>query len=344
MTPLAEAVARLPKAELHLHLEGSVRPETIRALAVRQGISLTTEKAAAHYQFTNFAGFIEAFKWVYGYLKTPADFALITKNLAEELIRQNVVYAEVIISAGVMLRFGQSVEANIAAIQEAAQGYRSKGLRIAWILDAARQFGAAEAKKVAEIAARLQSQGVIAFGLGGDELFAPTAAFRPAFDHARSEGLHVVAHAGEIGPPSVIRESIDLLGAERIGHGIALAHDPALADHLATRHIPIEVCLTSNLRTGALARQTQLPAPKLKHHPLPTLLEHGLTVTLGSDDPAIFHTTLLDEYSHAASLGLSSAKIARILEAGFSSAFLPPEEKRPLVEKFRAEARAIGIL
>jgi|ERR1700683_458839 len=344
MIALQEAVARLPKAELHVHLEGSVRPETIRAIASRRGLPITTEKAASHYDFTDFAGFIEAYKWVYGYLKTPGDFASITQDLAEELIRQNVVYAEVTISAGVMLRFAQNVEANMAAIQEAAQRYRARGLKLAWILDAARQFGGTQARQVAELAVKLRPLGVVAFGLGGDELGAPTADFRSAFELAQSEGLHVVAHAGEIGPPKIVQESIDMLGAERLGHAIALMRDAKLADHVATRRIPVEICMTSNLRTGALAVQTQNPKAKMKNHPLPKLLEHGITVTLGSDDPAIFGTSLLDEYANAISLGLSAGQIARIMEAGFSEAFLPPEEKRPLVEKFRAEARAVGIL
>lgn len=344
MIALADAVARLPKAELHVHLEGSVRPETIAAIASRHGLPMTAEKAAAHYEFEDFAGFIEAYKWVYGYLKTPSDFASITQDLAEELIRQNVVYAEVTISAGVMLRFAQNVEANMAAIQDAALRYRTKGLKMAWILDAARQFGGGQARKVAEVAVKLRPLGVVAFGLGGDELAAPTADFRSAFELAQSEGLHVVAHAGEIGPPKIVRESIDMLGAERLGHAIALAQDPALADHVATRRIPVEICLTSNLRTGALAKQTKNPKAKMKNHPLPKLLEHGITVTLGSDDPAIFKASLLEEYWNAISLGLTAGQIARILEAGFSGAFLPPEEKRPMVEKLRAEARALGIL
>src|ERR1700722_16978305 len=236
----------LPKAELHLHLEGSIRPETADELAERHGVTLTAADVAARYNYNSFAGFIEAFKWVTSFLCDPDDYALITRKLAEELVRQNVVYAEITISAGVMLRRMQNVEANFAAIRETSQIVSFNRLRSAWIFDAARQFGADSAKEVARWASKLQASGVVAFGMGGDEVSFPTANFRPAFDLARSEGLRIVCHAGEIGGPEYVREAIELLGAERIGHGIAVMNDPALAESLAMRRIVLENCPTSN--------------------------------------------------------------------------------------------------
>ncbi len=338
------ALAALPKAELHLHLEGSMTPETVALLAARHHIQLSAGAVKARYQYTDFLGFIDAFKWVTSYLQTPQDYALITHRLADELLLQKVIYAEVTISVGVMLKRMQDVEANFAAVREVGERYRAKGLRLAWIFDAARQFGAKAAMEVAHRAAKLQSAGVVAFGMGGDELSFPTADFRAAYDFARGEGLHVVAHAGEVGGPESVREAIDFLGAERIGHGIAVMHDAALADRLVTAHVPLENCPTSNLRTGALAKQTGKSDAGIKDHPLPKFLEKGLEVTLSTDDPAMFETNLLTEYSHAASLGLTPSQLSRLAETSFQTAFLPPEEKRALLETFRAGLKTSGLV
>jgi aminodeoxyfutalosine deaminase len=338
------ALAALPKAELHLHLEGSIAPDTVALLAERHGVQLSTEAVKARYQYTDFLGFIEAFKWVTSYLQTPQDYALITHRLADELLEQRVIYAEVTISVGVMLKRTQDVEANFAAIGEVGERYGAKGLRLGWIFDAARQFGSKAAMEVAHWAAKLQAAGVVAFGMGGDELAFPTADFRAVYDFARNEGLHVVVHAGEVGGPESVREALDSLAPERIGHGIAVMRDPALADRLATARIPLENCLTSNLRTGALAKQTGKPDAGIQNHPLPRFLEKGLEVTLSTDDPAMFETDLLTEYCYAASLGLTPLQLSRLAEASFQRAFLPPEEKRTLLEAFRAGLKASGLV
>ena len=334
-------VDSLPKAELHLHLEGSIRPDTAVELAARHGVKLKREDVVARYSYSDFLGFLEAFKWVTSYLREPEDYALITRHLAEELLRQNVGYAEVTISAGVMLRRTQRVDANLAAIQETAKSVPFSRLRLAWILDATRQFGPDAAVEVARCASQLQRFGVVAFGLGGDELAGPTVNFRPAFDLARGEGLRLVCHAGEVGGPELIRESIDLLNAERIGHGIAAIRDPALAEFLAARRVPLEICPTSNLCTGALAKQTGKADAALRDHPLAKFVKQGLTTTLSTDDPAMFHTDLLSEYSAAASLGLSSQQLVQLAEQSYSSSFLPPEDKRRMLDEFRAAAKSL---
>jgi aminodeoxyfutalosine deaminase len=330
----------LPKAELHLHLEGSIRPETAVELAERHDVKLTTADVAARYNYSNFAGFIEAFKWVTSFLRDPEDYALITRKLAEELVRQNVVYAEITISTGVMLRRMQNVEANFTAIREAAESVLFRRLRTGWIFDAARQFGPEPAMEVARCAAKLHRVGVIAFGMGGDELAFPTVNFRPAFDLARSEGLRLVCHAGEVGGPESVREAVEILGAERIGHGIGVMHDPALAESLANRRVVLENCISSNLCTGALAKQTGKTDASVADHPLAKLMALGSLVTLSTDDPGMFHTDLLTEYSHAASLGLSNAQLLQLAEQSFNAAFLPPIEKRQLLEDFRTAAKS----
>jgi aminodeoxyfutalosine deaminase len=337
-------VDALPKAELHLHLEGSIRPETAAELAGRHGTKITAEEVASRYQYSNFAGFIDVFKWITSFLRDPQDYALITRRLLEELLRQNVVYAEITISTGVMLRRMQNVEANFAAIRETSQIVSFNRLPTAWIFDAVRQFGADAAKEVARWAAKLHTSGVVAFGMGGDEISLPTANFRPAFDLARTEGLRIVCHAGEIGGPEYVREAVEMLGAERIGHGIAVMNDAALADSLAMRHIVLENCLTSNLCTGALAKQTGKPKASLGDHPLPKFLERGLAVSLSTDDPALFHTDLLTEYSRAATLGLSDKQLLQLAEQSFNAAFLPPLDKRKLYDDFHTAAKTAGLL
>jgi len=334
----------LPKAELHLHLEGSIRPPTAVELAARHGDQITQEEVEKRYQYSNFAGFIEAFKWVTSYLRGPDDYAVITRNLLDELVRQNVVYAEITIAAGVMLRRMQNVEANFTAIREAAESVLYRKIRTAWIFDVTRQFGPDAAVEVARWAAKLNRSGVVAFGMGGDELAFPTVNFRPAFDLARSEGLRIVCHAGEVGGPDSVREAVDLLGAERIGHGIAVMHDAALAKSLALRRVVLENCPSSNLATGALAKQTGKPDASLANHPLKQLLDGGSHVTLSTDDPAMFHTDLVTEYSRAASLGLSKDQLLQVAEESFNAAFLPPIEKRQLLDDFRGAAKSAGLL
>jgi adenosine deaminase/aminodeoxyfutalosine deaminase len=341
---LTSQLATLPKAELHLHLEGAISPETVIILAARHGASLSAETVATRFGYSNFNGFLEAFKWITSFLQTPEDYSLASHRLMDELVRQNVVYAEVTLSVGVMLRRKLDVEKIFAALLETAGRAREGGLQICWIFDAARQFGPAAAMEVATWAARLQMGGVVAFGMGGDELSVPARDFLAAYQFARAQGLHVVAHAGEVGGPLSVREVVEILGAERIGHGIAAALDPELANWLIARRIPLEVCPTSNLRTGALARQLAKAEVSMKDHPLHTLFERGVRVTLSTDDPAMFQTDLLAEYGHAVSLGFTPAEIARLAENSFQAAFLPPEEKRPLLEAFQSGAKSLGLV
>jgi aminodeoxyfutalosine deaminase len=338
-------VDSLPKAELHLHLEGGIRPETAVELAARHDVKISAEEVAKRYSYTNFLGFIETFKWVTSFLREPDDYRLIVQRLAEELVRQNVVYAEITISTGVMLRRMQNVEANFQVIVETANSVPFRKLRTAWIFDNARQWGADAAMEVARWAAKLQKSGVIAFGMGGDELAFPTVNFRPAFDHARNAGLRIVCHAGEIGGPESVREAIEILGAERIGHGIAVMNDAALAESLAMRKtVVLENCPTSNICTGALAKQLGRPDAALKDHPLKKFMDRGVPVTLSTDDPGMFHTDLLAEYSVAASLGVSAAQLLQLAEQSYSSAFLSPEDKRAYLDTFRAAAKSTGLV
>ena len=336
--------ARLPKAELHLHLEGSIAPATVVALAARYGDVVSEAEVALRYSAGNFVAFIEAYKWVTSYLRAPADYALVVRDLAEQLLAQNVVYAEVTISAGVMAWRRQDIEGNYRAIREAALAFEPRGLRMQWIPDAVRQFGAGPAMEIARCAVNLRHDGVVAFGLGGDELATPTAEFRPAYELAAAHGLHRVAHAGEIGGPESIREAIELLGAERIGHGIAGARDQRLMQLLAERSISLEICPTSNIRTGALARQLNRPEVSVADHPLAHLLHAGVPVNLSTDDPAMFETSLSREYGLLPGMGLTPPEIVGIAQAAFEQAFLRPDDKSALLGAFRTQAKALGLL
>jgi len=327
---LPPRIACLPKAELHLHLEGSIQPATVCALTARHNIFLTEEDVRQRYNYSDFAGFIDAFKWVTSFLREPRDYGLIARGLCEHLLTQGVVYAEVTLSIGVMLLRKQHPEANFEALIQAAEPFEKRGLRLNWIFDAARQFGAEAAMEVVAAAKRCGSNSIVAFGIGGDEMSIATQDFRPVYEKAANDGLHLLMHAGEVGGPEKIREAIELLRVERVGHGIAAAQDPALMDLLVDRRIPLEICPQSNIRTGALAKQLRLTHATLAQHPLPQLWRHGIPVVLSTDDPAMFHTTLLAEYENAASMGMSDMELGQLAKLSFEHAFLPEADKLAL--------------
>jgi aminodeoxyfutalosine deaminase len=311
----------LPKAELHVHLEGSLQPKTVCALAAKHGVAVSTDEVVRRYAYVDFAGFIEAFKWVSSLLRDPADYALALRDLGDQLLAQNVVYAEITLSVGVMLLRHQSVERNFEAIAAGTESFAARGLTLNFIFDAVRQFGVDAAMKVVEAAEGCASKSIVAFGIGGDELSVPANGFRDVYDRAGAIGLHRLMHSGEIGGAKEIREAIEMLGVERIGHGIAAMHDPELMALLAERRIPLEVCPGSNVRTGALARQLGLPEAGIAQHPLPLLFRRGVPVVLSTDDPAMFHTSLVTEYENARQMGMQDEELAQIVKNGFEYSF-----------------------
>jgi len=329
-SPLPASIASLPKAELHLHLEGSIQPATVCALTAQHNILLTEDEVRRRYTYRDFTGFIDAFKWVTSFLREPRDYGLIARDLSEHLLTQSVVYAEVTLSIGVMLLRKQQPEANFEAILRATEPFEQQGLRINWVFDAARQFGVEAAMEVVNAAKRCQSKKIVAFGIGGDEMSIATQEIRPVYEQAANNGLHLLMHAGEVGGPEKIREAVELLHVERIGHGIAAVQDLALMDLLVDRRIPLEICPRSNIRTGALAKQLRLPEASIADHPLPQLWRHGIPIVLSTDDPAMFHTTLLAEYENAAKMGLSELDLAQLAEMSFEHAFLSENDKLAL--------------
>jgi aminodeoxyfutalosine deaminase len=305
---MADFLLELPKAELHLHLEGSVEPETLHELDPETPM----EEFRTLYTYPDFDSFLKAFGAVGKRLRMPQDYALVTRRLLERLAVQNVRYAEIILAAGVVLWKGQEFGPIFDAVREAAVG---SPVEVRWILDAVRQFGVEAAMQVAELAAERTSQGVVAYGIGGSEERGPAEWFTDVFAFARSAGLRLTAHAGESMGPESVWGALQL-GAERIGHGIAAAHDPGLLAHLRERNIPLEICITSNFVTGVVKR--------LEEHPVRRLYDAGVPIVLNTDDPAMFRCSLVGEYRLAARMfGFSESELCGIAENGFRYAFRP---------------------
>lgn len=303
------ATVTLPDVELHVHLEGSLSPE----LLTRLDPALSLDEARALYTFETFPGFIEAFKSAVRRLQSPEHYGHAAAALFESLAAQQIRYAEVIFSAGVVAWKQQSLDEVWAALRAAAA---QAPLTVRWNVDVVRQFGAEPAEAVAAWAARHAGEGIVSFGIGGDETVHPASTFARAVAIATEAGLKFTPHAGETSHAQNIRDML-ALGAHRIGHGIRAASDPELLAELRDKQIPLEVCPTSNLRTGAV--------PSLEAHPLRKLYNAGVLVTLNSDDPAIFNCSLATEFEAARRLGFTEPELTRIAANARRAAFaLPP--------------------
>lgn len=274
----------LRKAELHLHLEGSVEPETLLEIDPSLDLATTREQ----YRCATFEEFIRSYIWINRKLQAPEHYGLVTRRCLERLAQQNVAYAEISLSVGMMLWKEQNVSTIFEAISEAAD---ESQVQVGWIFDAIRQFGADHGRQVAELAVERKNDGVVAFGIGGNEQQGPVEWFRDVFQFAQAEGLAIIPHAGETAGPESVWAALRL-GARRIGHGISAAEDGELMEHLRREDIPLEVCISSNVCTGAVA--------SLQTHPVRRLYDAGVPITLNSDDPALFCTSLNREYEIAA--------------------------------------------
>jgi adenosine deaminase/aminodeoxyfutalosine deaminase len=324
-------IESLPKAELHLHLEGSIEPATLlelRAAHKRPGALTEIENL---YQYEDFTGFLAAFKNITEDLQDPADYELITYRLMENLKAENVLHAEVYVSVGVNLWRKQDFDAIFEGLERGrARGQHDFGISLLWIFDAVRQFGAEKAQKVAELAVRYRDQNVIGFGIGGDELQGPPEVFKDVYSYCADHGLRLTAHAGENAPPGSIWGALNLR-AERIGHGLTAYQDPELVEELSQRQIPIEICVTSNLRTGC--------CKTIAEHPVRNYFDEGLMVTLNTDDPAIFGTTLNREYQLAQdAFGFTDEHLRELARNSFEASFLPADKKLEFLNLFDAAA------
>ena len=332
-------VQALPKVELHVHLEGSVRPATLLTLARRHGttgLPQTLEELRAFYRFSDFEHFVQVYYAICDNLRVEEDYALIVNELADTFAAQNVRYAEVTFTPFNHTRRRIPVDVVFAGVERGRlEAEERTGVVLRFCTDVPGEFGAEAGIETARMVLAQRdagrADGVVSFGLGGPEQGFPRSLFAESFAMGRDAGLHSVPHAGETSGPDAIWESLDVLGAERIGHGVRCLEDPRLVERLAAEAVPLEVCPTSNVCLSVV--------DDLASHPLPQLLDAGLVVTLNSDDPPMFGTSLHEEYMAAATaMGLSRAQLADLARAGVRAAFLDDSDKARLLAEIDAAA------
>src|SRR3954464_1621176 len=326
----AEFIAGLPKAELHVHHVGSASPRIVAELAARHAgsspVPADLEALAEYFVFRDFGHFIEIYLSVVDLIRDAEDVWTLTYEVARELAGQQVRYAELTLTPYSSIVRGIAAEAFCEAVEDARRRAAADfGLDLRWCFDIPGEAGIPAADLTLEVATKHRPDGLVSFGLGGPEIGVPREQFAPHFRAAIAEGLHSVPHAGESTGPETIWDALTHLDAERIGHGIAAARDPRLLEHLAERAIPLEVCPTSNVRTRSV--------PSLAEHPLPALVAAGVPVTINSDDPPMFATTLNHEYAVAAELlGLDRHGFADLARTAVRTSFLPEPEQRPVLD------------
>ena len=334
MSALADFVAGLPKAELHVHHVGSASPRIVAELAERHPGTVPSDpdELAEFFTFRDFDHFIEVYLAVVGLVREAEDVRLLTYEIAAEMATQNIRYAELTCTPYTNVRAGVPIESFVEAIEDArVAAERDHGVVLRWIYDVPGEFGIAAAEATVSYL-EVSPPTLVGFGLGGPEVGVPRPQFKPYFAAARAAGLHSVPHAGETTGPQTIWDALDHLGAERIGHGTSATQDPALLQHLAERGIPLEVCPTSNIATSAVA--------SLDDHPLPAMVEAGVTVTVNSDDPPMFGTHLNREYEIAADLlRLDARGVADLAAAAVQASYLDEMGKRDLLSEIEEHRR-----
>jgi aminodeoxyfutalosine deaminase len=325
---LSSYIARLPKAELHVHHVGSASARIVGELAERHPgvVPSDPDELKAFFAFRDFAHFIDVYLAVVDLVRTPEDVRLLTYEVAREMAgTQRIRYAELTCTPYTSVVAGIAIEAFTEAIEDArVAAERDFGLVLRWIYDIPGESGLPAADAPLDYALNHRVDALVGFGLGGPEIGVDRAQFRPHFDAARTAGLRSVPHAGETTGPETVWDSLRHLGAERIGHGTSSAQDPELLTYLADHGIALEVCPSSNVATRAVA--------SLEQHPLRAFVDAGVTVTINSDDPPMFGTTLNQEYAVAADLlGLDEAGLAHLARAAVRASFAPDDVKERLL-------------
>lgn len=338
MTDISDFIRRLPKAELHLHLEGTITPATFQELSARHDATpLTLAEAEALYRFEDFTGFMETYKAVTRRLATPEDYELTAWHMMQQLAAQGIVHAEVYISVGVIYMWRNfdphCFEPIFVALESARKRALTElGLSVYWIFDAVRHFTFEEAAHVFRKAAEMRRifPSVVGIGLGGDERRTGSAPFRDLYERAKFDGLRLTNHAGETTGPEAIWEALSI-GTERIGHALSAIQDPKLMDALKANNTIIELNPTSNVRTGV--------CPSFAAHPLRKYFDAGLLVTLNSDDPAFFGSDCVNEYLLAhTEQGFTREELRQLAANSIRASFLPSAEKAPWLSQIDSVA------
>ncbi len=327
MSDLAPFIAGLPKAELHVHHVGSASPRIVSELAARHPdspVPSDPEALADFFTFRDFAHFIDVYLSVVGLIRDAEDVRLLTYEVARDMARQNIRYAELTVTPYSSTRRGIPDAAFVEAIEDARIAAEADlGVRLRWCFDIPGEAGLTSAEETERIATTLRPEGLVSFGLGGPEIGVPRPQFAPYFERAIAAGLHSVPHAGETTGPQTIWDALTDLRAERIGHGTSAVQDPKLLAHLAEHRIPLEVAPTSNIATRAVAT--------LEEHPLKQMVDAGCLVTINSDDPPMFGTDLNTEYAIAARLlDLDARGVAALAKNAVEASFMEPADKKKL--------------
>jgi len=337
-TPLTDFIAGLPKAELHVHHVGSASPRIVSELAARHPgvVPSDPELLKKFFEFRDFAHFIEVYLAVVNLIRTPEDVRLLTYEVAREMAGQQIRYAELTCTPYTSQQAGITIEGYTEAIEDArVAAERDFGLVLRWIYDIPGESGIPAADATLDAALNHRVDALVGFGLGGPEVGVPRPQFQPHFDAARAAGLRSVPHAGETTGPETVWDALRLLGAERIGHGTSSAQDPELLAHLAATGVVLEVCPSSNIATRAVTT--------LEEHPIRAFVEAGVVVTINSDDPPMFETSLNREYEIAAELlDLDATGVAALSVAAVDASFAPDEVKARLRAEIAAYTAGTG--
>ena len=339
---LSSFIAGLPKAELHVHHVGSASPAIVSELAMRHPgtVPMDPEELRGFFEFRDFAHFVEVYLAVVGLLRTDEDIRYLTYEVARELAQgQQVKYAELTCTPYTSVLpddrdNGIPIEAYTEAIEDARiAAERDFGIVLRWIYDIPGESGMPAADATLSFATNQRVDALVGFGLGGPEIGVARAQFKQHFDAARRVGLHSVPHAGETTGPETVWDALRILGAERIGHGTSAAEDEKLLEHLAQHKIPLEVCPSSNVATRAVA--------SLDEHPITVFRDAGVTLTVNSDDPSMFGTSLNGEYEIAARLlDLDTGGVADLARTAVRTSFAPEDLKISLLAEIDEYARA----
>lgn len=319
----------LPKIELHVHLEGAIPHKALFDLIQKYGGDPSIPSIEAlekRFKYKNFPEFIEAWSWKNQFLREYDDFTYIAELTARDMADQNVRYVELFYSPSLFIRHRLNIQEITRAVRKGLQ--RAPEIKVALIADLVRDYGPETEMNTLKALKEVKNFGVVGIGIGGSEHDYPPGPFESIYKEARQMGFKTTAHAGEAADPKSIWDAIRHLQVDRIGHGTRIYQDPQLMDYILKHKIPLELCPMSNVRTGAVKN--------IEEHPIRKYFDHGLIISVNTDDPKMFNTSLADEYrTLVQKCGFSKHEICTIILLGIESSWLPEDRKKTLAESFR---------